>query len=282
MTTEQSNSHFVQTKAGRVHYEEAGQGHPVVLMHGSGPGATGSSNFAPNIGPLAERFRVIAPDAPGWGQSDPVGPDADRDAVGALLSFFDEIGIERAALVGNSMGGMTTLRFAVEHPDRVSHVVTMGAPSPIRPTALSPAGMSEGMKVLLETYADPTAANFKRLVQIMCFDPAFATDELAEARAAAAQQRPEHLQNFLGGFRSPSGGGIAPPFFSLGGRVAEISAPAMIVHGRDDRTVPMEHSLNLVAMIPNARLIVFNRCGHWAQIEHAATFNAYVTQFVEG
>jgi 2-hydroxy-6-oxonona-2,4-dienedioate hydrolase len=64
--TDEGTSRYVQTRSWKLHYSEAGTGHPVILLHGSGAGATGWSNFRPNIGPLSERFRAIAWDAPGW------------------------------------------------------------------------------------------------------------------------------------------------------------------------------------------------------------------------
>ena len=73
--TREGTSRFVTTPRWRLHYNEAGQGQPVLLLHGSGPGATGWSNFAPNIAALAEHYRVLAVDMPGWGDSDPVTID---------------------------------------------------------------------------------------------------------------------------------------------------------------------------------------------------------------
>ena len=262
------------TKLHKLHYNEAGSGHPVVMLHGSGPGATGWSNFNPNIGPLAERFRVMAFDMPGWGETTELAPEQGRDHVEALLLALDELGIERAALVGNSMGGMTSIRFAIEHPDRISHLIPMGAPAPGINLFTPGGGMSEGLKILVETYGDPSPANFKRLVSIMAYDQAFATEELAQQRSANALAHPEHLSSFGSLMRS------AAVFAGLAMRLGEITAPTLVVHGRDDRTVSFENGLRLVAGITNSRLMVFNRCGHWAQLEHAAEFNRLVEQFV--
>jgi 2-hydroxy-6-oxonona-2,4-dienedioate hydrolase len=277
--TYDSSSRSVKTRNWTIHYNEAGPADApaVVLLHGSGPGATGWSNFKTNIGPLSEHFRVIAPDMPGWGESDAVVKE-DRDHAEAAVQLLDALGIEKAAFVGNSMGGITTLRLATEHPERVSHVVTMGPGSGPQPKLLSPGGgLSEGMKVLVAAYRDPSAASMKQLTEVMTFDNArFATDELAAERAATAARRPEHLANYLDGFAR---GGAIAQWFSLDA-LASVDISTLLIHGRDDRVVHFENSLILLARIRNSRLVLLNRCGHWAQVEHADEFNRLVTEFV--
>ncbi|MGW5276867.1 alpha/beta fold hydrolase [Streptomyces sp. NPDC004044] len=277
--TYDSSSRSVKTRTWNIHYNEAGStdAPAVVLLHGSGPGATGWSNFKTNLGPLSEHFRVIAPDMPGWGESDAVVKE-DRDHAEAAVQLLDALGIEKAAFVGNSMGGITTLRLATEHPERVSHVVTMGPGSGPQPKLLTPGGgMSEGMKVLVAAYRDPSAASMKQLTEVMTFDNArFAADGLAAERAATAARRPEHLANYLDGFTR---GGAIAQWFSLDA-LESVDIPTLLIHGRDDRVVHFENSLILLARIQNSRLVLLNRCGHWAQVEHADEFNRLVTEFV--
>jgi 2-hydroxy-6-oxonona-2,4-dienedioate hydrolase len=275
--TDAGTSQTVQTKSWKIHYNEAGAGPAVILLHGSGAGASGWSNFRPNIAALAEDFHVLAVDAPGWGRSDAALPQ-DYDHPNAVLELMDTLDIEKAALVGNSMGGMTAVTFAARYPDRISHLITMGPGSFLSiPTLFGFGdGPSEGLKILFEAYRNPTAETMKRLVQVMTFDSVFATDELAQQRADGATAHPEHLANFLTGM---AGGGpvrtAATPE-----QAASITAPSLLIHGRDDRVVHYEHSLRLVATIPDSRLVLFNRCGHWAQLEHAAEFNRLVRDFV--
>lgn len=269
----EATSRTAQTPRWKIHYNEAGEGHPVVMLHGSGPGATGWSNFGPNMPALAERFRVIAVDMPGWGASDAVTFD-ERDHAGAALDLLDALGIEKAAFVGNSMGGMTALRFAALHPERISHLVTMGPGAPGPRLFGAGDGPTEGLKVLQAAYRDPSAASMKRLVEIMTFDPANATDALAQQRSDAALARPDHLENFVAGI------GKAFRFWPTVDDVLSIRTPALLFHGRDDRVVHYENSLALTAMIPDSRLVLLNRCGHWAQVEHAAEFNRLVADFV--
>lgn len=271
--TEEETSRVVQTASGKIHYNEAGQGHPVIMLHGSGPGATGWSNFGPNLKVLAEKYHVLALDMPGWGKSDTVTA-AERDHVTAARHFMDELGLEKAAFVGNSMGGATTLGFAVAHPDRMSHLITMGSGSGTGTTLFGPGdGPTEGLKILQQGYRDPSPETMCRLVDIMTFNSSSLTDELAQQRSASARARPDHLANFLAGLGQPRKQ-IAEA------DLAALPMPALIMHGRDDRVVHFEHGLRLVSLIPNARLVLFNRCGHWAQLEHAAEFNRLVDQFI--
>lgn len=271
--SETATSRFVETPSGKIHFNEAGAGHPVVLLHGSGPGATGWSNFNPNLPALAEDFRAIAPDMPGWGKSDTVSYE-ERDHVTAAVHLLDALDIEKAAFVGNSMGGATSLKVAARHPDRVSHVVTMGAGAP-GPRMFSPGGgPSEGLKVLHEGYRNPSPQVMKALVDVMTFDPAYATDELAQQRYDNATSRPDHLANFVAGFGRPRRDEATMA------EISSIPAPALVVHGRDDRVVHYEAGLRLASLIENSRLLVLNRCGHWAQLEHATEFNRLVRDFV--
>ena len=269
----------VQTKDWQITYYEAGEeGAPVaVLLHGSGPGATGWSNFAANIEELAKTLHVYAVDMPGWGLSDAVTNDR-LDHVEAAVQLLDALGIEKAAFVGNSMGGQTSIRFATEHPDRISHLITMGPPPGRFPSLFAPGGgPSEGLRILAETYKDPSPENMKRLVEIMTYDHArFATPELCKARSDAALGRPEHLRNYVEGL--PKGAPL--PKWVDPALLPQIKVPTLLIHGRDDRVVSYETSLYLLANIPDSRLVLLNHCGHWAMIEHADEFNRLVTDFV--
>ncbi|WP_233862266.1 alpha/beta fold hydrolase [Paraburkholderia adhaesiva] len=270
-------SRTVKTKDWTLHYQEAGQGHPVILLHGSGPGATGWSNFSGNIEALAKQFHVYAVDMPGWGQSDAATVEQ-LDHVEAAIQFMDALGIERAAFVGNSMGGQTSLRLATEHPNRISHLITMGPPVGRMPTLFGAGdGPSEGLKTLIHAYQDPSPENMRRLVEIMVFDKArFATPELCKARSDAALARPEHLSNYVAGL--PKGAPL--PKWVKPELLSSIKVPTLLIHGRDDRVVSFETSLFLLANIPNSRLVLLNRCGHWAMIEHPEEFNRVVGDFI--
>jgi 2-hydroxy-6-oxonona-2,4-dienedioate hydrolase len=276
--TEADVAKDVTTADFTIHYNEAGpaDGAPILLVHGGGPGATGWSNYSPNIGALAKAgFRVIAPDLPGWGGSSEVD-FLSYEPLDAVCQLLDALGIEKAAFVGNSMGGHTSIRMAIERPERVSHLITMGAPLQLKPFLFGAGGPSEGIKIMYQGYADYTPEAMRRLVEIMVYDvERFASPELCRQRSEAASKRPEHLANVAkAGIRGPI------PIWADLGRLEEITAPALLIHGRDDRVVTFEGTLFAAARIPNSRAHVINRCGHWAQLEHAEEFNRLVADFV--
>ena len=128
--TFENTTRLVDTKDYRIQINEAGEGHPIFMIHGGGPGATGWSNFAPNVEVLSQKYRCIAVTMPGWGESSPQTVQTGRDGVEAMKQLADSMGIDKAAFVGNSMGGGTSVRFAAEYPARVSHLITMGLGSP--------------------------------------------------------------------------------------------------------------------------------------------------------
>jgi 2-hydroxy-6-oxonona-2,4-dienedioate hydrolase len=280
--TEESTSRFAESKPWRMHYNEAGEGHPVIMIHGGGPGATGWSNFNQNMRYLASKYRCLAVDMPGWGQSEEVEPGTVNPAA-ALLGFMDALGLEKAAFLGNSMGGAASLSFAVEHPERVSHLVTMGSAPVGGMTATQPGGgPSEGMKVLFETYEDPSVENFRRLIRVMVYDSSFVTEELLRQRSESALSNRKHLENSVEARRriAAAGGPPLPHGPTVLHRLTKIDIPALIIHGRDDRTTPIETSLQILSALPNSRMLIFNHCGHWAQLEHADEFNREVDLFL--
>lgn len=282
--TAESTERFVQTENWRIRYFEAGQGHPIVMLHGSGPGATGWSNFSPNMRVLADNFRCIAPDAIGWGGSD-AAVNPRQHHLSSLVELLDALGLEKVAVLGNSMGGGVAQRLAAEYPDRVSHLVTMGAGLLVDgvPTMFTPAGPSHGIRILQEAYRNPSFDSMKALVEVMTFNSAVASDELVQERLDAALARPEHLTNFLTQLPGAKGSGNANgAYLHVDARkLAASGVPLMAVHGRDDRVASFESSLRLVSAVPDSRLVLLNRCGHWAQLEHAEEFNGLVEQFVK-
>lgn len=271
--TEENTSKRIKTKSWDIHYHEAGQGQPLILVHGGGPGASGWSNFHPNIPALSERFRVFALDLPGWGKSQSVTYDQ-RNNSGAIAEFIEALGLGTVAVVGNSMGGSSCIRLAYERPDLVSHLVTLGSSSGV-PGLFDPSGLSEGVKALEAAYFNPGPETMRKFITTMAFDSRHVTDEFVAERVKATTARLDHVEGWKSGHGKP----MVPIDQS---RLAEIKAPTLLVHGRDDRTVNFTAALYLTRQIQNSRVLIVSRCGHWVQLEHAQEFNRTVASFISG
>lgn len=279
--TESDTSRLQQVTVGdkqlQVHYNEVGSGdETIITLHGSGPGATSWANFSRNIEPLAEAgYRVILMDSPGWGKSDPVVCEGSRSDLNAdaLKGLMDALNIERAHLIGNSMGGHSAVAFALNYPERVGKLVLMGGgtggPSQFVPMP------TEGIKLLQALYRDPTIENLKKMMSVFVYDSSHLTEELFQARLDNMLSQQEHLDNFVKSVTANP-----KQFPDFGPRLGTIEAETLVVWGRDDRFVPMDVGLKLLWGLPNAQLHIFNRCGHWAQWEHADTFNRMVVDFL--
>ena len=274
-------SHFVTLDEGgqelRLHYHAAGDGaDTVVMLHGSGPGASGWANFNANVQAFVNAgYRVLLPDFPGWGKSDSIvctGSRSDLNAR-ALKQLLDNLDIARAHLVGNSMGGHSSVAFALAYPERAGKLVLMGGgtggPSPFVPMP------TEGIKLLQAVYREPTLENLKKMLNIFVFDASSLTGDLVQTRLANLLARQDHLDNFV-----KSTASNPKQFPDYGHRLNEITSPALVIWGRDDRFVPMDVGLRLVAGLPDADMHIFGRCGHWAQWEHAEKFNHLVVEFL--
>lgn len=279
--TEASTTRFADVRVNdtetRIHYNEIGSGDNVVVMlHGSGPGATGWANFSRNIDPfVAAGFRVLLIDCPGWGQSDPVVCTSSRSDLNAaaVKGVLDALGIAKAHFVGNSMGGHSAVAFALAHPEQTGKLVLMGGGTG-GPSLYAPMP-TEGIKLLQGLYRDPTIEKLKAMMNVFVYDASALTEEQMQLRLNNMLARRDHLENFVKSL-------AANPrqFPDQNARLSQITQPTLIVWGRDDRFVPMDVGLRLLAGIPNSQLHVFARCGHWAQWEHADTFNAMVLAFL--
>lgn len=259
-----------------IHFNEAGQGEAVVMLHGGGPGASGWSNYNRNLSPLVEAgYRVILKDSPGFNKSDAIVMDEQRGLVNAraVKGLIDALGIDKVHLVGNSMGGATALNFAAEYPERTGKLILMG-PAGLGPSQFAPMPM-EGIKLLFKLYAEPTLENLKKMLEVFVFDQTQMTNDLIEGRWRSIQHNTEHLRNFLVSTQR-----VPMSAWDVTSRLSEIKAKTLVIWGRDDRFVPLDHGLKLAWHLDDARLHVLPKCGHWAQWEHADEFNRLLVDFL--
>jgi len=260
-----------------IHYHDCGDGQEVVVMlHGSGPGASGWSNFSRNVEPLVRAgYRVLLMDCPGWSKSDSIVCTGSRSALNArvLKGLLDKLGVSRAHLIGNSMGGHSVVAFTLAYPEQVGRLVLMGGGTGgVSPFVPMP---TEGIKLLQKVYREPTLANLQQMMDVFVYDSGDLTPELVTGRLENILQHRYHLESFT---RSLDLNPRQFPDVSM--HLGEIRAPTLIIWGRNDRFVPMDTGLRLVAGIPNSELHLFNNCGHWVQWEHAERFNRLVLDFL--
>lgn len=249
-------------------YLSAGEGDPVVLLHGSGPGVSAATNWSRTIPALAERFWVLAPEMLGFGGTDRAESYTIDAWVDHLTGFLDALGLQSAHLVGNSLGGVVTLHTARRHPERIRRMVLMGAPG-------LGMRMTPGLKAL-RAY-EPTEQNMRDLLTgHFAFDPALVDDALVRDRYQASAI-PGELENY----RAIHRGQVAPENVAFEEDwVGRLNLPALLVHGREDQVIDAGVAWTMAGLLPDAELHVFPRCGHWAQLEHADRFNRLVGDFL--
>lgn len=267
---------FAPFEGGKVFYQATSEAErTAILIHGGGPGAFGYSNYRRNIAALALNRRIVVIDLPGFGQSDPTkNPESHYGPFSrAVFAVMDHLGLSKVSLVGNSLGGATSIRCALDKPERIDRLALMG-PGGV-PPLLSP-HPSVGLKKVLAFYdgAGPTKEKLREILEHLVFDPSAVGDDVLDERLAAAT-KPEYLAN--------------PPM-RLSQKLAvdqlwreplgELRHPTLILWGREDRITPLDAALFPLKMIPNAQLHVFPNCGHWVQWEKADEFNRLVDDFL--
>lgn len=260
----------IQTGGFATNYHDVGQGYPVVLLHGSGPGVTAWANWNKLFPLLQEDFRVIAPDMVGFGFTQcPENPVFNMNVwVQQTIDLFDALKIEKANLVGNSFGGALAMSMAIKYPERINKLVLMGS-----------MGVSFPLTYGLDRVwgYTPSPANMEELLELFTYDHSFATKELIQTRYQASMQ-PGFQESFSAMFPAPRQNGVE----GMAGNqhyIRNIPHDTLIIHGREDRVIPLENSYQLLQLIDNAQLHIFGKCGHWTQIEHTEEFAQLVSQF---
>ena len=268
-----TESKFLTVESVRLHYQEVGSGYPLICIHGAGPGASAESNFKLNTGAFSEKFRVILYDMPQYGKSSKVVLTEPRLKYNAriLNGFMAALGIEKAHIVGNSMGGQVAIKLGLDYPDRLARVVIIG--SGVVPPIFAPFPV-EGVKMIARYYkgSGPSREKLRDLLQTILYDSSLLTDETLEERYLASID-PEVVELF--GKRQGE-----LPRESLGPDLHKLKAKVLTIWGMDDRFGALDVGLQITRMVPDGRMHIFAKCGHWAQVEHAAEFNRIVIDFL--
>ena len=260
-----------------IHYVVAGDGPPIVFLHGLGASHV---TWQENIGPLAERFTVYAPDIPGHGDSVKYGVEYTTDSgVAFALGFLDAVGAPAAALAGSSMGGLIALLTALRHPDRVTHLLLINSAGFGR--EIAPYLRLMSLPLLGELLEGPPHRSAKAMMLMVfgrhkerpeaLFQDLVRTRSLPGGRAAVLKSLRQGVNVF----------GVKRPHRLLY-RLRELTMPLMIVWGARDPVFPAGHAHAAAESAPGRRLLFFPDAGHWPHMEEAERFNAAVTAFLQG
>src|SRR5690625_3582191 len=253
----------------RVHYHEAGEGPAVVFVHGSGPGATGWSNFKDNYEVIANAgFRCIVPDLIGFGYST---NDDDIDYSWEMLAqgisgLCDALDLDKVHLVGNSMGGALCIQVALDRPDLIESMVLM-APGGLEEgeTYMSMKGIRTMLKIMYKSGI--TEDSMREIFKLQLFLPENITDEIIQERFQVFTLQ---AKNILGKVKVPN----------LSNRLAEVTAPVLGLWGDDDNFCPGSGVETMEKGFPTVRTLRINQCGHWVMVEYADPFNRSCIDFL--
>lgn len=261
---------WLETAPGELtHYHELGEGAPILFLHGSGTGVTAAANWWLNLEEISKVGRCIAIDSIGYGQT--VVADGTeygiREWVNHAIRVLDALGIEKTWIVGNSLGGWLAFQFAIDHPERLLGIVSMGTGGAKLTKALkghsNPTLTEQGIRDTLELFVVDKSLVTDELVKLR-YESALndtASDRLADVVAARDRDR-EAL----------------PLDFDV---LAKLDKPVLLIHGVQDHVIPVQRTWDLLNVIPHADAHIFSQCGHWSQVERASEFNQVVSEWLQ-
>ena len=258
----------------QTNYHDHGEGDPVILLHGSGPGVTAWQNWQGILPRLGETHRVLALDIVGFGFS-PL-PEAEKPGIKLwtrhLAAFIEAMGLERVTLVGNSFGGSLALGMMAFHSDKVRSLILMG----------TPAGEFEQTQGLANSRSfEPSMEAMRAMMRAFPYDPAIVTDEAVAARLRVAEiaSGKETIRKLQPGEKQ----GAKGPRIAKGIPLQQLDAidvPVLILHGREDKMIPLPVAVRMHEHIKRSEMHVFGQCGHWVQLEREDQFLEQVQIFL--
>ncbi|MFK9095003.1 alpha/beta fold hydrolase [Bacillus salipaludis] len=274
-------SRKIQTGNYQTFIHEGGEpsSETIIFLHGSGPGVSAKSNWQHILPHYIENFHVVAPDIFGFANTDHPetypknGVEWMNERINQVLSLMDELGVEKAHLVGNSLGGVIALHLLMYAPERFDRVVLMGAGG----------GLTEPtpeLAKLANFHKDPNPVAFKNLLSWFLYDQSVLEDELEAIVAERLELflKPEVRRSYEENFsRSHLSDMLVPP-----SALKLMDHSILLIHGHGDRFVPLQSSLYVMEHLPNAQLHIFKRCGHWAQVEQKERFIKLTSDFFNG
>ncbi|MBN9386583.1 MAG: alpha/beta fold hydrolase [Chloroflexi bacterium] len=270
---------FAKINGINTHYHLAGQGPAIVFIHGSGPGVSAWANWRLALPVLQANYTVAALDVVGFGYTE--RPDnfefSTKDWADHVISFIEALGVGPVHIVGNSMGGGVALHVAYRRPELVNKIALMG-------TTGCNFTITDGLATVWAY--KPSKENSLQLLNFFVYNKAMATPDLAELRYRASIQ-PGFQESWEKMFYPNAKGDENPLQWRVDQlaledeQIASIQAPALVIHGQNDEIIPVANAHKVFELLPTSQLHIFNKCGHWTQIEHAASFNRLLGAFFQ-
>lgn len=277
-------SRFVRVGPYRTHYVEWGEGHPLLLIHGGGPGAAGEFGWGNNIRALGEHGHVIAIDQIGFGLSDkPLGRELSHQFMAEHVArFVDTLCLDRIHIAGNSMGAYIAARYALDNPGRVKKILLVSSGTIAAGMGIE-MGMTPGMKRLVEY--DGTREGLRAFLSGIMHHPERIGEATLEKRYRYAQL-PGVLEcqaSFLNYFRKRriEDASVAQ-WFDLRHRLPRLDIPIHFIWGRHDIFATPQMADQLQGMLPNATFEWFEDAGHVVQNDEPEHFNRVASRFFFG
>ncbi len=261
---------WLETAEGELtHYHEIGQGTPILFLHGSGTGVSAAANWWLNLPQIGEQARCIAIDSIGYGQT-VVAPGTEygiRAWVDHAIRVLDALNIEKTWLVGNSLGGWLAFQLALDYPERVLGIVSMGTGGAKQTAAL-------------KAHANPelTVEGIKKTLSMFVVNKDLVTDELVKVRFEAAKNdyASDRLMEVVGA-RDRDRFEFPLDFEKM----KDITVPVLLIHGVQDVVIPVSRTWDILNTVPHADAHIFSQCGHWSQVEKADEFNTVIKEYLK-
>jgi pimeloyl-ACP methyl ester carboxylesterase len=253
--------HIIDVRGRHVRVAQAGQGGPLVYLHGAGD----LGDWGPALSLLARDFTVYRPDHPGFNHSDD-DPSVDSvlDMAFSYLDLFDRLGLDRPSLVGVSLGGWIAAEIAVLAPSRVAKLVLVDA---------------AGLRAEVPT-PDVFTLSPVQLAELLYHQPEFRAAAMAAAENITDD--PGLFQRYLRN-RMASAHLAWNPYFhdpKLPGRLHRLAAPVLVIWGTQDRLLPVEYAHRWAEALGTARLAIIDEAGHLPPVEQPDMFAALVREFL--
>jgi pimeloyl-ACP methyl ester carboxylesterase len=253
----------------RIHYLEAGNGDPVILLHGTGGEG---ARWMPTIKGLASHCRVISLDQIGFGQSDkPLTTYHSGVFAGFLAGFMKAIGVPRAVIIGQSMGAAVALYLAVHNPEKVERLVLVDGGN-YRSASDPPAPPPNWHDRQIANAG--TLEESREYLKKLYYDHGFVTDKLVEENLIL-RLRSAYTIESMQTANARGLGGITEE------EVRRITAPTLLVWGMNDPLAPIANADKLNAAIKNSRKVLIDKAGHYPFLEHSDKFNQIVLDFLK-